>query len=280
MSISVQCPGCGKKLKAKDELAGKRIRCPACGKAFAHPGPSAAEQPPSDLAHSIAPKTGTPLPTPSLGGRWLARVRSSAVVVLKFIGGLLCIFACCGACCGFFGLLGKFTEEDIRYEDWLEVGALKPHGDSMPVGEVWAKFRQKPPEAYINGKIVAVNVQSKKESDRLKMPESLRARRSRQVGTILWVSYNPETVRQQIPGTEIPPPPRPPGPANDPLKELESRMGRASFWERSVPAYTATLVDVSKPAVIARVKLGGIGANLDQDLAEFVAYLETLPRRP
>ena len=30
MSISVQCPGCQKKLKANDELAGKRVKCPNC----------------------------------------------------------------------------------------------------------------------------------------------------------------------------------------------------------------------------------------------------------
>ena len=33
MSISVTCK-CGKRLKAKDELAGKRVRCPGCGKAI------------------------------------------------------------------------------------------------------------------------------------------------------------------------------------------------------------------------------------------------------
>ena len=31
MSISVQCPGCEKKLKAKDNLAGKQVKCPGCG---------------------------------------------------------------------------------------------------------------------------------------------------------------------------------------------------------------------------------------------------------
>lgn len=31
MSISVQCPACRKKLKARDDLAGKRVKCPACG---------------------------------------------------------------------------------------------------------------------------------------------------------------------------------------------------------------------------------------------------------
>jgi hypothetical protein len=46
MSISLQCPGCGKTLKGKEDLAGKRVKCPACGKAITLPpitrrGPSA-----------------------------------------------------------------------------------------------------------------------------------------------------------------------------------------------------------------------------------------------
>ena len=37
MSIGVQCPGCDKKLKTKDELAGKRVKCPSCGQAIVIP---------------------------------------------------------------------------------------------------------------------------------------------------------------------------------------------------------------------------------------------------
>jgi hypothetical protein len=41
--ISVQCPACQKKLKARDDLAGKRIKCPACGQPVLIPSvPSAA----------------------------------------------------------------------------------------------------------------------------------------------------------------------------------------------------------------------------------------------
>ena len=32
-AISFGCAGCGKKLKAKAELAGKQVKCPQCGKA-------------------------------------------------------------------------------------------------------------------------------------------------------------------------------------------------------------------------------------------------------
>lgn len=37
MPISIQCPGCHKSLKAKDELGGKRVKCPACGTAVVVP---------------------------------------------------------------------------------------------------------------------------------------------------------------------------------------------------------------------------------------------------
>lgn len=45
MAIRVFCPRCGKKLKAPDELAGKRARCPGCGAAVELPAaePSAAD---------------------------------------------------------------------------------------------------------------------------------------------------------------------------------------------------------------------------------------------
>jgi hypothetical protein len=29
--IAFACPGCGKQLKVKDELAGKKVKCPGCG---------------------------------------------------------------------------------------------------------------------------------------------------------------------------------------------------------------------------------------------------------
>jgi hypothetical protein len=37
-SVSVPCPGCGKRLKVKAELAGKRVKCPHCAAAVPIPG--------------------------------------------------------------------------------------------------------------------------------------------------------------------------------------------------------------------------------------------------
>ena len=39
MSIKVKCGNCGKKLKAKDESAGKKVKCPDCGKILRIPEP-------------------------------------------------------------------------------------------------------------------------------------------------------------------------------------------------------------------------------------------------
>src|SRR5712672_1743515 len=51
--LLVTCPGCGKKLQVKDELAGKKAKCPTCGSPFAIPTPRAAAR----------PRTGAPTET-------------------------------------------------------------------------------------------------------------------------------------------------------------------------------------------------------------------------
>lgn len=38
--IQMACPGCGKKLHAKDELAGRKAKCPQCGQPITIPEPS------------------------------------------------------------------------------------------------------------------------------------------------------------------------------------------------------------------------------------------------
>jgi len=45
MPIGVQCPGCGKKLTAKDELAGKKATCPGCKKVLVIPAARPLSQP-------------------------------------------------------------------------------------------------------------------------------------------------------------------------------------------------------------------------------------------
>src|SRR5207253_3738947 len=46
--VEVACPGCGAKLKAPDNMAGKKAKCKKCGKGFRIPGPPPASETPSD----------------------------------------------------------------------------------------------------------------------------------------------------------------------------------------------------------------------------------------
>jgi phage FluMu protein Com len=41
--VAIACAGCGKQLKAKAELAGKKVKCPQCGKAVAIPAAKATD---------------------------------------------------------------------------------------------------------------------------------------------------------------------------------------------------------------------------------------------
>jgi hypothetical protein len=57
MSLPVQCPGCGVKLKAPDAAAGKSLKCPSCAAVVPVPGTaSAAEAKPSDAPASGSAK--------------------------------------------------------------------------------------------------------------------------------------------------------------------------------------------------------------------------------
>ena len=58
MSISVHCSHCGAINKAKDSLAGKRIRCPQCSKAITVP---AADQPVEAVAVEAVPVAAEPV---------------------------------------------------------------------------------------------------------------------------------------------------------------------------------------------------------------------------
>jgi hypothetical protein len=63
--IQVQCPGCGQKLKAKEELAGRRLKCPGCGDPVLVPAgrPSA---PPGPRGH-VPAAVVIPSPAPVAG---------------------------------------------------------------------------------------------------------------------------------------------------------------------------------------------------------------------
>lgn len=114
MSISAQCPNCDKKLKAKDELAGKRIKCPGCGQVLSVPAaptpsePKAAEPAPAPQAQaSIGDHAGNHGKDASVAGSIpLGGTQSdslvkvfvvsfasvAAVFVVTFLAGLLLAF--------------------------------------------------------------------------------------------------------------------------------------------------------------------------------------------
>jgi phage FluMu protein Com len=81
MSISIQCRGCEKKLKVKDELGGKRIRCPGCGQINQVPAASPDTAPASSAAvEPIGVK-------PSAGRRrWLWYLLSASAASLVVLG--------------------------------------------------------------------------------------------------------------------------------------------------------------------------------------------------
>lgn len=68
MSISVQCPGCGKRYKVDERFAGKKAKCQSCGAAI--PVPAAAVRPPAQSDDPFAAmdeleRTGTAAPEPA-----------------------------------------------------------------------------------------------------------------------------------------------------------------------------------------------------------------------
>ncbi|MGO9115374.1 MAG: hypothetical protein ACLP9L_39685 [Thermoguttaceae bacterium] len=60
MPISIQCPGCGKKLTAKDELAGKKATCPGCKKVLVIPTARPLSQPKPPAPAKPATATAKP----------------------------------------------------------------------------------------------------------------------------------------------------------------------------------------------------------------------------
>jgi hypothetical protein len=60
MPISLACPKCQKRLRIKDELAGKRVRCPGCGSLLPVPAPAEpAPAPPPTVP--VAPQAQEPV---------------------------------------------------------------------------------------------------------------------------------------------------------------------------------------------------------------------------
>lgn len=92
MPVHTECP-CGQKVKARDELAGKRVRCPACGQIVVLPranpipvGPPMqpaqtrpASAPPSVATKKRSRKSSTPRAEPGEGGITLMTLFAGAI---------------------------------------------------------------------------------------------------------------------------------------------------------------------------------------------------------
>jgi ribosomal protein S27E len=86
MSVQLQCPGCGLKSKAADELAGKRVKCPSCGRAFLIPGASPAKlSTESETPIPAAVDAGSPDVAPS------PLPRGPRTRAMYFLGGAICL---------------------------------------------------------------------------------------------------------------------------------------------------------------------------------------------
>lgn len=129
MAISVQCPGCGRDYRVKDELAGKKIRCKDCETAIIIPTSDEdddfADEPPEELPTPAArPKKKAAKPAkkrPSSGGmstgmKW--------VLGLLVAGGVMVLL-----CCGGLFLVGRTAVQQIT-------GGIK-----IPEGKTFEQFR-------------------------------------------------------------------------------------------------------------------------------------------
>jgi RsiW-degrading membrane proteinase PrsW (M82 family) len=72
MPISITCPGCGRRLKAPDSLAGRRLPCPACKSQLVVPQPPAEDTAAALLlgddhpAEPVSPPSPPPAPVPAV----------------------------------------------------------------------------------------------------------------------------------------------------------------------------------------------------------------------
>src|SRR5262249_61082132 len=60
MPITLGCPSCGKRFRARDESAGKRVKCPYCQAAV--PVPSAEEAASAAAPTDVVPNNPSPFP--------------------------------------------------------------------------------------------------------------------------------------------------------------------------------------------------------------------------
>jgi len=179
MPIVVECPGCRRRLEAKDEWAGRRIRCPTCGQTLAIPGSAYRVQPSAmtggsmlDLLEDAAAAAPiTPAPQRAIPQRVTPtkrRKNSGSSKKLYFaigsMGGVGLAILCCGVGAVMLGPgMDAAKEAAIRYKSReaaakgapIPVVLAPPPGSvsaepGPPTGPVWAPDPQLAPQLTTN----------------------------------------------------------------------------------------------------------------------------------
>jgi len=120
MPIDIECAQCGKKLRVKDTLAGKRAKCPGCGNILEIPAPDAEYElaEPEEHPAPYEPATGpaarpAQIPSPFTEDVFLARRK-----VFTFLGAKFHLYDMEGNLVGFSKQKAFKLKEDIRlYRD-------------------------------------------------------------------------------------------------------------------------------------------------------------------
>ena len=96
MVIKFSCGACGKKIRAKDEYAGRQTKCPTCGwgltvpmkSEWAAPEATPVEPPPVPTGVKSVPSPEIAVPaSPRQIGRRLARIAAAAILVALVAAG-------------------------------------------------------------------------------------------------------------------------------------------------------------------------------------------------
>src|SRR5947209_6266140 len=109
MPIGFGCQECGRLLRVKDELAGKRIKCPHCGCPQPVPREEPIEQEPQPVAQSVSREEAL-AQVAALAAQDAARNKRARLVLVFVLVGLL------------YGLASAFGNQNPYYE-WFGPGA-------------------------------------------------------------------------------------------------------------------------------------------------------------
>ena len=121
MSIGVACRECGRLLRVRDELAGKRIRCPHCGAVQPVARDAVPAEPPAPPARPAAHEEPARLPE-TLLAEYTARRKRARILWLAVLAGLV------------YGLISAFGNQNPYYS-WFSP-SIRTSGRALTVTEL------------------------------------------------------------------------------------------------------------------------------------------------